>query len=147
MARTPFAAQTRAAVVDLLADFAASAGIKLQVYRARPVSILPPTAFVDGMAEVVTNLGTDPIRQRLIQTNVIVLHGLFDSGEAVDQRDEFVDAFMDWVSENVHAVNGNSILQTATVEDEPTFTPEWQKPEVQRQYFATRIVLEAFIGD
>lgn len=147
--RTQFATDTRIAIERLLNEYATDAAIKLQVYRARPRTVVPPTAFIDGMAEVVTNAGTYPIRRRVLTTNVLVLHGLFDSGEAVDQRDAFVDGFMDWVTDhdNVHAINANSTLAVATVEDEPTFTPDWIAQEVQRQYFATRIVLEAEISD
>ena len=146
--RTPFAANLRAAAVDLLEDYAASTtpALKLQVYRARPASIFAPCAFVDRMSESVVYLG--PIlRQRTPRAEVLVLHGLFDSGEAVDQRDAFVDGFLDWVTDNVHAAGAETTVGAVGIEDEPTFVPDWLRPELQRTYYASRITLEGFASD
>lgn len=144
--RTPFAADVRAAAVDLLTGFAADVGIGLQVYRARPRSIHPPTAFVDQMSEVVEYPGIVQ-RQRRTRAEVLVLHGLYDSGDTVDQRDAFVDGFLDWVTDDVHAAGPDSLLALVGIDDDPTYVPEWVDPAVQRTYYATRLVLEGYIGN
>ena len=144
--RTPFATQIRAAAVELLTAYAADVGVKLQVYRARPASVFPPCAFVDSMSEVVEYFGP-AIRQRTPRAEVVVLHGLFDSGDAVDQRDAFVDGFLDWVTDDVHAAGADSTLGLIGVDDEPNFVTDWLAPENQRSYYATRLTLEGFIGN
>jgi len=133
----------RTAAVDLLKDYGASAGVKLQTYRARPASIMPPTAFVDVVGEALA-YPANVLPQRTIRVQVVLVHGLFDSGEAVDQADAFVDGFVDWVTSDVHAAGGNTTIGVVEVEDDPTFVPEWMAPEKQRTYFATRIVLEVY---
>lgn len=144
--RTPFAADARAAAVDLLTDFAADVGLGLQVYRARPRSIHPPTAFVDGMSEVIDYPGIAQ-RQRRTRVEVLVLHGLFDQGDTVDQRDAFVDGFLDWVTDNVHAAGADSLLALTGVDDDPTYVPEWLDLAIGKTYYATRLVLEGYIGN
>ena len=133
----------RTAAVDLLKDYGASAGVKLQTYRARPASIMPPTAFVDVVGEALS-YPANVLPQRTVRVQVVLVHGLFDSGEAVDQADTFVDGFVDWVTSAVHAAGGNTTIGVVEVEDDPTFVPEWMAPEKQRTYFATRIVLEVY---
>lgn len=135
---------TRAAAVELLEDYAASASIKLQVYRARPASVHAPTAFVDRMTSRIER--TVQLFQRYPRAEVIVLHGLFDSGEAVDQRDAFVDGFFDWCQDHLDAAGPNTTLELLAVEDIPVFVPDWLSPESQRSYYATRITLEGFAG-
>ena len=144
--RTPFRSQMREAAVTLLADYAEDRAIKLQVYPGRPRSIMPPTAFVDRFTERVVYIGPTQM-QRTPVCEVIVLHGLFDSKDAVDQADAFVDGFLDWQTDRVHSAGTNTEIAAVTVEDDPEFTPTWQPPEVQRTYYATRISLEGLALD
>lgn len=142
---TTFRADVRAASVALLEAYKADADIKLQVYRARPATIKPPTAFVDRITEADTYPAyTYP--SRTPRAEIVVLHGLFDSGEAVDQADAFVDGFLAWTVANLAAAGANSTISVTEVEDDPTFVPDWLAEEYRRPYFATRITLEGFAG-
>ena len=149
LTRYPLAAGVREASVDLLTAYAASAGLKLQVYPGRPSSLVPPSAFVDRMTEQITY--TVSIRQRICRSEVLVLHGLFDSKEAVTQRDAFVDGFMEWCEENLAAAGANTTLELVAVDDEPAYTPDWRPANVTNGpnpvYYATRITLEGFAGN
>lgn len=129
----------RAAAVAFLGDVASGLTLKLQIFRARPASIHPPCAFVDLMTE---SLDYDGLHERHPRAEVVVLHGLFDSGEAVDQRDAFVDALVDIVLDDIHAIDPKTTVAIVAIEDDPTFVPEWLAPEFQRTYYATRITLE-----
>ena len=141
--RIQFETEMRAAAVAMLGDFAADLDLKLQLYPGRPRTIAPPCAFIDKMRETIT---FDGLRQRTVQVDVIVLHGLFDSKDAVDQRDAFVDAFVDWASDHYHQAGASTVLEPRSVEDDPNYTPDWQPESVQRTYFATLITLEGFAG-
>lgn len=145
-ARIPMQAATRAAAVQLLRDYAAEAEIKLQVYRARPASIHPPAAFVDSMSESLTSLLLPATRERRPRASIVVVHGLFDSGDAADQRDAFVDGFLDWCIERFDAIDENAIAEVVSVEDMPAWVPEWVQPSSQRTYYATELVLEGQAG-
>lgn len=145
LTRYPLAAAVRAAAVDLLENYRDDAGLKMQIYLARPASIAPPTGFVDRMTERIDH--TVSIRERYCRAELIVLHGLFDSGESVTQRDAFVDGFMEWCEENLDAAGANTTLELVSVEDVPTFVPGWQAPEKQRAYYGTRLTLEGFAGN
>lgn len=140
---TTLRGDARTAAMELLRDYAVSAGVKLQSYRARPALIAPPTAFVDTVGEALA-YPAHVLPQRTIRVQVVLVHGLFDGGEAVDQADEFVDGFITWVTADVHASGANTTIGVVEVEDDPTWVPEWMAPEKQRTYFATRIVLEVF---
>src|SRR5687768_12484459 len=98
--RVSYQAAMRAASVTLLQNYAASAGTALQVYPARPRSLYPPCGFVDGINETLDYTG---LRQRHPQADVMVIHGIFDTKEAADQRDVFVDGFIDWVTDHPEA--------------------------------------------
>ena len=139
-----FSAAVRAAAVDLLKDYAASAGVKLQVYPGRPASLHPPTAFVDRIPESVEYNGH--LMQRRPRADVLVLFGDFDSKEAVTQRDAFVDGFLAWVRENFGAAGANTTLGLVSMEDEPTWTPDWmpRQQETFRSYYAVRLTLEGY---
>ena len=141
MARVAFQTAVRAAAVTLLTDYKEAASINLQIYRARPATIRPPTAFVDEIAETITYTA---LHQRVPTASVVVLHGLFDHGDTVDQRDAFVDGFLDWCLDRYHAAGANTLLAVTEVRDEPAYVPEWLSPENQRTYYATRIELEGF---
>jgi hypothetical protein len=146
--RIAFSAEMRAASVALLDAYAVAADVRLQTYRARPKSLFPPTAFVDRLSEVIEYPGAVTWRQRTLRAEVIVVHGLFDSGDAVDQRDAFVDGFMDWVTDNVHAAGANTTVGLVAVDDEPAWSPDWRPANTENipTYYATRITLEGFAG-
>jgi len=141
----------RAAVVDLLTDYAASVSLTLQIYRARPRSINPPTAFIDSMAETLEATGpmggTRILYQRTPTVEVVVVHGRFDDGVAVDQRDVFCDGFVEFAANNFHVAGANTEIQVTRIEDDPTFVPDWLPEDVRRTYYGTRITLEGYVGD
>jgi hypothetical protein len=147
---TTFSADLRAAAVDLLKDFADSvvgtppddhpAVVGLSVYRARPVSIQAPHAFVDGIREGITYYGPTTF-QRNPTVDVIVCHALFDSGDAADQRDRFVDGFLSWVAVLPHAAGANTTVGIEEVEDLPDYVPDWLPPAQRKTYYATRFGL------
>jgi len=141
--RIAFAAAARAGAVQMLEDYKTAAGIGLQIYPARPRSIAPPTAFIDGMNErLVDFAGT--IRQRTPTVHVVVVHGSIDDLEAATQRDAFVDGFLDWVADNFHAFDPRTLVAVTEVTDLPGWVPEWFPPQNQRTYYATQITLEGF---
>lgn len=136
-----YAMQTamRAAAVDFMEDYGASADIKLQVYPARPRSIYPPTAFVDAINETISYTG---LNQRSPTAEVVVIHGIFDSMEAANQRDAFVDGFIDWAMDNFHGAGSNTGIFVTSTEDLPDYVPDWMPPAEQKTYYASRITLE-----
>ena len=134
-------ADIRAAAAELLKDYAASAGTKLQVYPARPRSIFPPTAFVDVIRESIDYFGMT-LRQRRPIAEVVVIHSDIDSKGAADQKDAFVDGFLDWVTDRYHAVGANTLIAVTETEDIPNYVPDWMPPEQQLVYYATRLTLE-----
>jgi hypothetical protein len=138
-----FRADIRTAAATMLSAYAASASVKLQVYPGRPRSIAPPTAFVDRISETVEYVGPVLV-QRTPRVEVVVLHGLFDTADTADQGDAFVDGFLLWVNNNVHAGGANTTVGVAAIEDEPNYVPDWQPPEQQKSYYASRITLEGF---
>lgn len=143
--RIPFQTEMRRAAVQLLTDFGQAFDMRLQVYGGRPRTINPPTAYVETTRETIA---FDAMRQRVVQVDVVVLHGLFDSLEAVNQRDAFVDAFIDWTSDRYHAAGGSTVLEPRRTDDDPHFTAEWilDREGVSPVYFATTITLEGFNG-
>jgi hypothetical protein len=134
-------ADLRAAAVELLTDYAADAGTKLQVYPGRPKSIFPPTAFVDTIRESIQYVGVT-LRQRTPVAEVVVIHSDIDSKGAADQKDAFVDGFLDWVTDRYHAAGTNTLVAVTDTEDLPNYVPDWMPPERQVVYYATRITLE-----
>lgn len=145
---TRIAIQTeyRAAAVALLKNYAAvglaGTGTGLQIYRARPATIRPPTAFVEGMGETVVDFLAPNVRQRTPSVLIRLVWGLFDSGTAVDQRDAFVDGFSDWVTDNYHAAGANTLIAVARLTDDPTWVPDWLPQEQQKTYYSTLVTLE-----
>lgn len=146
--RIQFQTAMRAASVELLKDFAEDAGIKLQVYPGRPASIFAPCAFVDRLRERITYLGPTS-RQRVPQADVLVIHGNYDSKDAAAQKDAFVDAFLDWVTERYHQAGANTLIAVVGTEDDPNYVPDWLPPKDGRQpmYYATLIQMEGLALD
>lgn len=141
--RIAFQAAMRAAAITLLTDYKASTSGNLQIYPGRPASIYPPTAFPDAVNE--TTILTGPkMRQRTVRVELIVIHGLFDSAEAVAQKDIFVDGFMDWVTDRYHAAGAATLISQISSDDIPFYIPEWLPPDKQRAYYATQINLEGY---
>lgn len=139
-----FQADNRAAAVTLLSGHAQAESVKLQIYPGRPRSLNPPTAFVDAQRETIVYLGQ--LMQRTVQTDVVLLHGSFDSAEAAAQKDAFVDGFIGYVRDNISAAGANTTIGVVATEDDPTFLPDWLPLEQQRIYYATRVTLEGFAG-
>lgn len=138
---TRLAVQTlmRAAAVDFLESYAQGASIKMQVYPARPRSIAPPTGFVDLITETDTY---DGLVNRRVRVEMVVLHGLFDSLEAANQKDAFVDGLIDYSIDHVHDAANNMVVVVTDTDDVPAYVPDWMPPPEQKTYYATRIVLE-----
>lgn len=143
-----FQADFRAACVALLTEYAAdqtghtgTANSKLQVYPARPRTIAPPTAFVDLIRETIAYPGPT-YRQRNPTAELVLVHGLFDSKEAADQKDAFVDGFADWCLTRYHQSGANTLIALTESEDIPNFVPDWIPPDQQRTYYATRLSME-----
>ncbi len=133
----------RAAAVAFLTEYAVSMDIGLQVYPGRPRTVRPPTGFVDGINETY-NAFTDRHYQGNIQVRVIVLWGLFDSLDAVTQKDEFIDGLAVWAYSHPHEAGGNTLIWLAEVQDLPDYVPEWLPPEQQKTYYATEVTLGGF---
>jgi hypothetical protein len=129
----------RAAAVAFLTDYKNDVGVKMQVYPGRPRSIAPPTGFVDLIRERISYTG---LNQRQPQADVIVIHGLFDSQEAADQKDAFIDGFIDWSLDRLHQANANTLCAVVETTDIPDYVPDWMPPDQQKTYYASRIVLE-----
>jgi hypothetical protein len=142
-------ASMRAAAVELLTDYAATGGVKLQVYPARPRSLFPPSAFVDRLSESLAWSGTG-WPQRTVRAEVVVVHGVFDTKEAADNRDAFVDGFVYWIAGEYHAAGANTVLELSSVEDEPAWQPDWRPANTTNGpdpiYYATRLTLEGYAG-
>jgi hypothetical protein len=148
MARIAFQSRLRAACITLLDAYGTAVGINLQTYPGRPSTLYPPTAFVDRIDERIDY--TASLRQRHPVAQVVVVWGLFDSAEAVAQRDAFVDGFLDTATEDPDAANVATLIELNQVQDEPVFNPDWGN-EAQRNtsYYATRLFVEglALEGD
>ena len=145
--RIPFETQMRAAGVQMLNDFRQDASIKLQIYPGRPLSIAPPTAFIESLGETVSWAASPGLRQRNVRLTFKMVWGLFDSAEAVNQRDYFMDNFIDWISDHPHAAGGATVFGDMSIDDDPSFTPDWGD-ERQRNatYFSSTLTLEGFAG-
>lgn len=122
----------RAACVTLLTSYGSGASLKLQVYPARPMSVYPPCAFVDRIDEDLVY--TAGLRQSHPTAQILALWGPFDSKEAADQRDAFVDGFLDQVTDNPEAMNVATLVELNRVLDEPTFTPDWGSEKIGRAH-------------
>lgn len=142
-------ADARYAVVDFLTDYAADGLVtpnsKMQVYPGRPASLNPPAGFVDSIASAIVYSGPTLIQQT-VTVEAIVLHGLFDSKDAADQKDAFVDGLIEWQRTRVHEAGANTTIGLVGTEDIPNYVPDWMPPERQRTYYATRLEFEVYAG-
>lgn len=135
MSRIAVQTVVRTGTVKLLTDFRASLGSQLQIYRARPRQLKPPTAYVEGITETLADITIEE-RQRNPRVSIRCVWGRFDDGDAVDQRDAFVDAFLDFVVDRPHAFGPNTICSAVAVADAPAFDFEGES------YLSSVIVLE-----
>jgi hypothetical protein len=142
-----FSTSLRAASVALLTAYKASAGIKLQIYPGRPRNIFPPSAWVDALRDTIEFTGTASFMQHTGHSELVVVHGLFDSLEAVTQRDTFEDAFVSWIRNNRDAFDPRGSIGHIDVADVPNFTPDWVPEIEQTTYYATLITLEGWLED
>lgn len=106
----------------------------------------PPHAFVDGFVETVEYSGMT-LRRRTPAVLVTVVHGLFDSGEAVDHADAFVDGFLDYCTPRYHEAGTNTLLGITRIDDEAAWVPDWLPPEKRATYYATHFTLEGLTLD
>lgn len=142
MARVALQTGARAGAVTLLSGYAEAASIRLQVYRARPAQLKPPSAFVEEIPEDADAFTNDE-SQRTVRVRLRIVWGVFDSGDSVDQRDKFVDGFYAHVMDNPHAFGANTTCGWVSVADDPDFSASWITGD-ERTYYATTIVLEGF---
>lgn len=150
MSASVASATLTSSIVNTLEAFKAAAGINLNIYPGRPSTIHPPHAWIDRRRDEITSTGDSAFNamNHLVTVEIVVVHGLFDSREAVDQRDAFVDAFNSWLRDNnrlVGLAGGNSTLERWSADDVPDFTPNWTRTEVA--YYATQYRLEVSITD
>jgi hypothetical protein len=143
MERIAFSTACRAATEAVLRGYATQAVLAVSTYRARPTSLHLPHAFIDRLRETVTYVGPTNMQRRVL-IDVIIVHGLFDAGDAVDQRDRLVDGFLGYLAEHFDAAGANTILSGASVTDIPVYRPDWFPEDRQETYFATLVTLEGY---
>lgn len=136
-------AQYRAAAVAFLTEYAASVPVKMQIYPGRPRTVNPPTGFVDTIRESFTATGIT-LHQRRPQVDMVVIFGLFDSKDSVDQKDTFVDGLAQWIMDRPGQAGPNTVIDLVATEDLPAYVDDWVPREAQRTYYATLITLEGF---
>lgn len=137
-----FQADCRAAAVTFLTDYASSAGVPMQIYPGRVRTMKPPTGFVDAISESLDHTTALTARQPSVQ--VIVVFGIFDSKEAADQKDAFVDGLITWAETRFHQAGANTMIAVEETEDLPEYVPTWLPTDQQVTYYATRISLGGF---
>jgi hypothetical protein len=143
MARLPLQANARAGAIALVDGYRTAANLELgQLYRARPKgSPKLPCVFIDRITEGADSF-TREESQRTVLVALRIVWGVYDTGDAVDQRDRFVDGFYGHVMDNPHAFGANALVYWRAVTDNPEWTPEWL--DQSESYFMTEITLEGF---
>jgi hypothetical protein len=138
-------------ITSMLESFKAASGLNLQVYPGRPRSLFPPSIWQDIRRDDINLRGVRDTNWlgHVMRTDLVALHGLFDTKEAVDQRDAFVDAFLSYLRANrdTGLAGDNSVLLSVTVTDVPNFVPDWVPEQDRVSYYATLITLEVDIED
>ena len=141
MSRIALQTAVRAGAVTLINGYRAASGVELgQVYRARPTQIKTPSVFVDSVGESAEAF-TKEESQRAIRLGIRVVWGIYDSGQTVDQRDEFVDGFYAHVMDNYHVFGGNTECNWVGTTDDEDWSPAWI-PTDTSPYFSTLVTLE-----
>jgi hypothetical protein len=140
MARLALQTAARAGTVTLVDGYRTATSLATgQLYRARPKQLKPPSIYIDRITED-ADAFTREESQRVVRVALRIVWGLYDAGDAVDQRDRFVDGFYAHVMDNYHAYGANAECNWVGVTDDPDFTPEWI--EGSESYFMTEITLE-----
>jgi len=138
-------------IQSTLVAFKADSGLTLQIYPGRPRTLVPPSIWQDRRRDTISFRGARDVNfmGHVLTTELVALHGLFDSAEAVAQRDAFVDAFTSYVRANrdTGLAGPNSVLLSMVVDDVPNYVPDWVPERDQLTYFATLITLEVDIED
>jgi hypothetical protein len=135
-----FRADLRAAAVTLLRGYkTANPNALKQIYPGRPLSIFAPCAFIDSISE--SGIDYTPAgMQRTPAVSIRFVQGQFDSEDTVTGQDALVDGFIDYVVANRHAAGANTLSVLTSVDDDPSWVPEWI-PDPQRAYYSTVVVL------
>jgi len=118
--------------------------------RAAAVALLSrvlmvPSAFPDSMNGDSAFTGPKN-RQRTVTVALLIIWGLFDSKEAADQHDAFIDGFEDYVLDHRDQADPHSVIASVSWQDVPSFVPDWVPPDEQLVYYATRIALEGYVS-
>lgn len=141
MSRLALQRAVRVGSEQLLKDYAASVSLKLATYRARPVKLEAlPFGWVDSIREDAESFTIEE-SQRSVRSDIRIVWGLYDAGQAVDQRDRFVDGFYAWVMDHYHAFDGNAECVWIGTSDDEDWTPDFV-PNDTNTYFSTVITLE-----
>lgn len=142
MARLPLHTNARAGTVTMVRAYADANSLDIgQLYRARPKGAPSlPSVYVDGITES-TDSFTRTESQRSVLVRLRCVWGKYDSGDAVDQRDRFVDGFYGYVMDSGQdAFGANAVIYWRAVSDTPDWTPEWL--DQSEPYYMTEITLE-----
>lgn len=135
-------------IVSALEAYKSAAGVSLNIYRGRPKTISPPHAWIDTRHDDISSIMAGSAMDHTATVEVVVVHGEFDTAEAVNQRDAWVDGFNSYLRDSLRGeglAGGNSVLEKWTVDDTPDYTPTWTVTE--RAYYATIYRLEVSIAD
>lgn len=109
-----FRTVARAALVTALTAFKSENSTppnKLrQVYRARPAAFgAMPCLYIGGITDVRIQ-HTAGLRQRDIQTTLVLVDEISDNEEVVDRLDALADALIDYFSARPHALSDDSLV-------------------------------------
>lgn len=131
----------RTAALALLDAYkAANPDALKQTHHARPMSLFPPSGFVDAIVESsidYTPAGT----QRTPNVVIRFVRGTFDRGDVGDANDDLVDGFIAFVVDNRHAAGANTLSVITAAEDDDGWIPEWFPPDKQQAYYTTTVTL------
>jgi hypothetical protein len=142
VARLPLQTNARAGTINLVNGYRTAATLQLgQVYRTRPKELTLPSAYIDRISESSDSF-TREESQRTVTVALRIVWGQTYGGDAVDQRDRFVDGFYAHVMDNPDAFGANAVIYWRTVGDTPDWTPEWLADV--GPYYMTEITLEGF---
>ena len=100
---------------------------------------------VDGIRDAIAYSGPTLIQQT-VTVEAVILHGLFDSKDAAEQKDAFIDGLIEYQRTHVHEAGANTTIGLVGTEDDPNFVPDWLPPDRQRTYYATRLDFEVYAG-
>jgi hypothetical protein len=150
-ADTTAATSLTANIEASLQAFKTDSGLRLQIYPGRPRTLVPPSIWQDRRSDTINFRGVRDVNfmGHVLRTELVALHGLFDSAEAINQRDAFVDAFASYIRANrdTGLAGPNSVLLSMVLDDVPNYVPDWVPERDQLTYFATLITLEVDIED